>query len=133
MMSNKKNPVGRPTKYNQDLLDKCNEYASGGWKKEEPVPTIAGLALVIGVNRKTIHEWAKEQEKEEFCNIIEGLLATQERELIKQGLSKVFDSGLTKLFLTKHGYSDKQQTDHTSSDGSLQPTTIVLRGADGKS
>ena len=115
------NPVGRPSKYNQDMLDKCNEYARGGWKKEEPVPTIAGLAVVIGVNRKTIHEWAKEQDKEEFCNIIEGLLATQERELIKQGLSKVFDSGLTKLFLTKHGYSDKQQTDHTSSDGSMTP------------
>jgi hypothetical protein len=34
------------------------------------------------------------------------------------------------MMLTKHGYSDKVETDVTSSDGSLAPTQIIIRAAD---
>ena len=37
----------------------------------------------------------------------------QEKDLINKGLTGDFNSTITKLILTKHGYSDKQDIDHS--------------------
>ena len=37
------------------------------------------------------------------------------------------------MMLTKHGYSDKVEQDHTSSDGSMTPKEIIIRAVDVKS
>jgi len=103
--------VGRPTKYSKETLEIANTYVNGGYEEEEVIPTIPGLALAIGIARSTVYEWAKEGDKEEFSDIVEDLLARQEMKLVKGGLTGEFNSNITKLNLTKHGYSDKQEID----------------------
>jgi len=113
------NPVGRPSKYNNEILEQAEAYMLGGWKEvNDTIPSLAGLACYLGLSRETVNAWS--HEKKEFSDITLGILALQERELVNRGLLKEFDSGISKLILGKHGYTDKVQQDHTSSDGSLK-------------
>jgi len=87
-------------------LDAAKEYINGGYKSHgHAIPSIAGLSLVLGVTRGTIREWAKNVD--EFSTIVEQLLAKQEQELVSNGLAGTFNPSISKLILTKHGYSDK--------------------------
>jgi len=45
----------------------------------------------------------------------------QHRGLVNGGLSGKFNPAITKMMMTKHGYSDKQELAHTSPDGSMSP------------
>jgi hypothetical protein len=45
--------------------------------------------------------------------------------LIDGGLIGDFNPTITKLMLTKHGYSDKQEVDNKSSDGSMTPKVTL--------
>ena len=120
---------GRPTDYTPELVAKAWEYANGGWaERGDLVPSVAGLAALIGVSRVTCYDWAKDESKE-FSYILEKIGTEQERDLINGGLSGKFNAPITKMMLTKHGYSDKVENDHTSSDGSMTPQQIILRPA----
>ena len=103
-------PGGRPPKYGPKLLEKAQEYLDA-WKKddEQAIPTIAGLALHIGVARETCHVWAKDPEKDQFSHIYRDLMAQQNFVLANKGITGEFNSTITKLMLTKHGLSDKQE------------------------
>jgi hypothetical protein len=117
-------PAGRPTDYTPELIEKAWAYANGGWEEAgDPVPSIAGLACEIGVSRETCHAWAKDETKE-FSDILKAIAQEQERNLVKGGLGGVFNASITKMMMTKHGYSDRVETDHTSSDGSMTPQVI---------
>jgi len=121
---------GRPTLYTNKLVEEAWKYANGGWQEAgDPVPSVAGLACEIGVRRETCHAWAKDQDKE-FSNILGEIAAIQERYLLKGGLHGDFNPSITKMMMTKHGYSDKVEQDHTSSDGSMRPTTVIIKAAD---
>lgn len=99
-------PGGRPTDYTPELVAKAWEYANGGWREVgDKVPSVAGLACEIGVRRETCHAWAKDPEKE-FSNILSVIAERQERELVNNGLEGVFNAPITKMMLSKHGYSD---------------------------
>ena len=118
------NPVGRPSKYNADLLKQAENYMLGGWKEvNDTIPSLAGLACYLGLSRETVNAWSNE--KPEFSDITRGILALQERELINRGLLKEFDSGISKLVLGKHGYSDKQQIDQNNNDSDTVKTLRV--------
>ncbi|ENN6350603.1 DNA-packaging protein [Providencia rettgeri] len=88
------------------------------------VPSVAGLACYLGVSRKTVYEWVKEST--DLSDTLEGILAMQENKLINKGLNGDFNPTITKLMLANHGYSEKQEVDHKSSDSSMSPTKIVL-------
>jgi len=100
--------VGRPTKYNKDILIKSKEYLDSYAELGDPVPTIAGLACELNVSRGTLYEWGNEEGKEAFSDILEAIMAKQERVLAGKGLTGDFNPNITKMMLTKHGYSDKQ-------------------------
>lgn len=100
---------GRPTKYGIDLLDKAIEYLDlkmPNRDTEEEIHSIEGLALFINVRRKTIYEWIKDKEKDEFSDIVDRVLEKQARQLIAKGLPGIYSGPITKLMLTKHGYRD---------------------------
>jgi len=123
-------PAGRPTNYTPELVAKAWEYADGGWiEVGDKVPSVAGLACEIGIHRDTCHEWAKDENKE-FSDILKAIAQTQERELVNNGLTGEFTAPITKMMMTKHGYSDRVEQDHTSSDGSLAPQQVIIRAAD---
>lgn len=123
----KKNKGGRPTLYNEDILNKTKEYISScqdkeieqekkeGWvtyKTKVKLPTIEGLAVYLEVSRDSLYEWAKVHK--EFSYILENLRAEQADRLINSGLSGDYNPTITKVLLTKHGYVDKAEQDITS-------------------
>ena len=115
--------TGRPTKLTPELIEKAKQYIDGGYSIDELVPTIAGLACYIDIRRSTIYEWAKIDES--FSDILEKIMAKQENGLLKGGLAGDYNSTIAKLMLTKHGYSDKQETAVTGAGGG--PIEVVER------
>ncbi|EOV8087956.1 MULTISPECIES: DNA-packaging protein [Providencia] len=119
-----KTKMGRPSKFAESLV-KAKEYLMGGYEAVgDVVPSVAGLACYLGVSRKTVYEWVKEST--DLSDTLEGILAMQENKLINKGLNGDFNPTITKLMLANHGYSEKQEVDHKSSDSSMSPTKIVL-------
>lgn len=76
------------------------------------LPTIEGLARFLRVNRDTLYTWAAKHT--DSSDILDDLRAEQADKLISNGLSGDYNSTITKLMLTKHGFSDKQDV---TSDG----------------
>lgn len=128
--------TGRPTDYTPELLAKAEWYVNGGYKDcGDVVPTLAGLSIEIDISRSTCHAWMRDEEKQEFLHITDKLKKCQERELVNNGLSGNYNPQITKVMMARHGYSDRQEIDHTSSDGSMTQqhnVTIELVKPNGK-
>jgi hypothetical protein len=143
--------VGRPTKFTEGTLKDTEQYLSdctdtyesrvestdgGGvatklsYRLQVKLPSIAGLAVNLKVARSTIYEWAKDHP--EFSDILERILAEQERRLIENGLSGIYNATIVKLALGKHGYSDKSDTDITSGGAPITTLTDGDRAAIGE-
>jgi len=98
---------GRPTDYSDEICCKSRQYLRSFEDYGDAIPSVAGLAVFLKVARSTIYEWAKDEEKQEFSDIIQEILATQEKILLSKGLSGDFNATITKVILGKHGYTDK--------------------------
>lgn len=105
-------PGGRPSKYTPELIEAAKQYIVDYEKHDHAIPSIAGLAVVLGVSRDTLHTWGNDEEKPEFSDILANLLSRQEQILVSKGLKGDFNSAITKLVLGKHGYSDKTENDN---------------------
>lgn len=117
--------MARPTDYKEpDTLVSALDYLKNFEKEGDVIPTIEGLAFKLDVARKTIYDWASQEDKKEFCNIVEQILSFQAKTLVNKGLTGDFNSNIAKLMLTKHGYSDKQ--DITSGGEKLETPIIPL-------
>ena len=104
-----KHPGGRPTKYNPEIIRKTKEYLDTWKTLGHKVPSIAGLSQVIDVSRERIAIWRNDKNKGEFSRMVSMLTNNQEAALISGGLGSVYNSGITKLLLSKHGYHDNPQ------------------------
>ena len=104
-------PGGRPTKYNQEIIDKSIDYLENYEKYGDAVPQIAGLAVHLKINRDTLYEWSKQEEKAEFSDIFNQILEAQHKNLVSGGLLGDFNPVITKLLLSKHGYSERTTQD----------------------
>lgn len=111
--------AGRPSIYTPELLERARDYVLNYADYGDMIPSIAGLACELKISRETCHAWAKDEDKPAFSDIIRDIAQAQERKLVNGGLSGDLNPQITKLVLAKHGYSDKQEIDHTSSDGSM--------------
>lgn len=124
-------PAGRPTKYNKNVQESAEYYINSGFIEQgDVVPSFAGLAVYLGINRSTLYEWCKNHAK--FSNTLERLENVQERLALAGGLKSEMNSTIVKLLLANHGYSERQQIDNTSSDGSMKPTVIEVVGGKSK-
>jgi hypothetical protein len=120
----KKSNAGRPSDYTPEIVEKAWAYVNGGWEEVgDPVPSVAGLACEIGIRRETCHVWAKDETKE-FSNILSAIAEKQERQLLRGGLSNVFNASITKMMMTKHGYSDATKNEVSGPDGGAIPVEI---------
>lgn len=113
---------GRPTTYTEEVVNKARDYVENC---PDQVPLVVGLCQHIGRSKSTVYQWAKDDDKKEFSDILEAIEEIQEIKLIKGGLSGEFNSPIAKMMLAKHGYSDKVQQDNISSDGSMTPKEPV--------
>lgn len=117
---------GRPTKYNQEILDNSREYLDGGYQEcGDVIPSIEGLSLYIKITRTTIYDWKTHEDKEEFSDILDEILAKQMSLCINEGLKGEFNATIAKLVLGKHGLSDKVQQDVTSGGKEIQNNFII--------
>lgn len=115
--------VGRPLELTPFIKEVAKHYTENYKDYDDLIPSIAGLSIVVGVNRATLKDWRNRGVDEEFTNIYDNLMAEQERTLLRGGLSKQFSGAITAMILTKHGYANK--TDLTSSDGSMTPQAVT--------
>ncbi|APC46543.1 small terminase [Alteromonas phage PB15] len=104
-----------------DYFDKC--------EAKEEAPTIAGLAFHLGFSsRQSMHDYAKDPDyKEEYDRARLFIEAWVSKSLMSKDS---FTAGQIFYLKSVFGYEDKQSVDHTSSDGSMRPTTIQLVGPD---
>ena len=126
-------PAGRPSLYTPDLLAIAEDYVRGAWVHEgDAYPQISSLATYLGITRETVREWSVSGDKPEFSAIVEKLMQKQESELFNRGVRGEFNASITKLALTKHGYSDKSETTLQGGDKpiSFQPWEITGVGAE---
>ena len=115
-------PAGRPTTYTPEILKQAQDYLENFDKDGDVIPSIEGLALRIKKARSTIYEWKAQEDKQEFADILEDILAKQASLLLNKGLTGDFNSNIAKLALGKHNYSEKTETDLTSMGESLSIT-----------
>lgn len=105
--------MARPTDYNEEILKSAQQYIEVG-SKDSAVPSIEGLADYINISRSNIYLWASQEDKREFSDIVERVRELQAKTLIDKGLKGEFNSSITKVMLSKHGYSEKTEIDHTT-------------------
>lgn len=115
--------VGRPTKYSDEYLQVAEDFLSSG-------KSITQLAKKLNVSKSTIYKWAGENTN--FSDALEiGREFSQshwEDKLEDMMYNKEINTPLVKLyFANRFGWSDKTETknDHTSSDGSMKPTSNI--------
>lgn len=113
--TNQKHAGGRPTHYSDEIARKAKDYLQNYSDLGDAVPSVAGLALHLNRSRSTLYEWASQQDKPEFADILHDINATQEKVALSNGLKGDFNSQIVKLLLGKHGYSDKVETQSTIS------------------
>jgi hypothetical protein len=120
--------AGRPSKFCQEMLDKCYKYLSDYKELGDAVPSMVGLAKFVGVGRSTIYNWGQAAPEgwgiEEVADIITMVSEYQELDLINGGLKSEMNPAIVKMLLTRHGYADKVETDVTSAGQQLNTWTI---------
>jgi hypothetical protein len=121
-------PGGRPTDYSEQTLVDAQYYLDNYKDFDDVIPQIASLALHLGVRRETLWAWDQDPEKEEFSNIFESVKAKQEKTLVNGSLAGDMNPAISKMLLTKHGYSDKQETEvnHKNNGGDFKTVECVI-------
>ena len=103
-MEEKKHPGGRPLAY--DSPEKLLE-AITGYFAQETKPTLAGLALALGIDRSTLYNYA---DRDEFFHIIKKARETVESIYEKRLIWDNSPTGV--IFALKNmGWKDKTETD----------------------
>ena len=129
-MTKDKKPVGRPSKLNQEMVNKANDYLIFDFKNvDDVVPSVAGLAIYLGVNKTTLYEFCdvKNDLGQDFSNTLTSIKEKQEKMLLSGGLVGGYNATITKLMLANHGYSDKQEVDLSSHDGTMTPSAPIYK------
>ena len=106
---------GRPTDYTPEMLELCRDYIDNCPDK---VPMVVGLCKHINRGSSTVYQWAKDDDKAEFADILDEIKDLQHLKLINSGLNSEFNSAITKMMMTKHGYSEKVQQEVSGPNGS---------------
>lgn len=126
MESSDKNPVGRPSEL-YEVLEKIKEYINGGWETVgDRVPQIAGAAIYCGKHKDSLYQYAKESQ--EFSDHLKVIMTFQENRLINKGLDGSYNPTITKMLLTKHGYSEKTEPSDPDED-EITSVTVSIKNA----
>ena len=117
----KKHPGGRPTKYEDWMVDAMITYFS---KEVGNFPTLAGFSASIGVSRETLHDWATQKvvsgnlRHPEFSDAYKRAKELQEENLVSGALTGKYNATFA-IFTAKNvlGWRDKIEQEITGKDG----------------
>lgn len=93
-------------KYNAEMLRKAKEYLADC---PDTIPSAVGLAIYLGVARKTLYNWADKEGNEDFAYTMDCINDAQHHKALNDGLSGKYNATITKLVLANHGYHEKQE------------------------
>lgn len=112
--------VGRPTKYDEGVLNKARAYVQR-CQNDKEIPFIEELALTLDVNDDSIVEWAKLHD--EFSATVKKLKLLQKLRLKRGALEKWLHPSIS-IFLLKanHGMSEDEKV-------TVEPMTVKVRWA----
>lgn len=105
---------GRPKEYRKSFIDDVYKYVDDCVKRSiehenHQIPTIEGVAEMLGFSRETVREWTKEDN--DFSRAIEYCKAQQCKQLINNGLLNRYNPTITKLMLSSnHGYKERTES-----------------------
>ena len=103
------------TKYKKQMDADASFYCNGGHEQcGQTLPTLAGLAVYLGISKPTLKRWLADNDKIELQETVNMMLAKQEVQLIQMGLSGESNTNITRLLLSTHGYGKdrKPATEH---------------------
>jgi len=129
MTEKARHPGGRPTDYTPEMLDLCRDYIDNCPDK---VPMVVGLCKHINRASSTVYRWAEEEDKAEFKDILGEIKDLQHLKLINSGLDNEFNSAITKMMMTKHGYSEKIQQEVSGPNGGAIENKFIIEIVDVK-
>lgn len=131
--------MGRPTKLTKELIEKAKTYLPTC--KAIPIandkgtiayvdvilPKVVDLALLLEINKDTVYEWCKgtDELSLQFSDIVKEINQEQEKMLIDKGLGGLFQPKTTGMILSKHGYAEKQELDHTNNGDKFESNSSV--------
>lgn len=123
--------LGRPTKYNEEVISKLKEFIALKAGDQKSFPTKEEFAGLIGVNTDTIQEWMKVHE--DFSVAIKGLEDLQKSRLMINGLLQNFNPTMS-IFLLKanHGLIETSRQELTGKDGEQLLPTPIYNGQSSK-
>lgn len=107
--------------YGENKVKTAFDYVDNYKQYGDSIPTMASLALELNVSTFTLLNWGKKHP--EFQLAIDRLKLRQEAALINGGLTRDYDSSLSKLLLRQHGYKDGAEIDVRSIGVSLEQST----------
>jgi hypothetical protein len=94
----------------ENNIDLAQQYVDGDYVAAgDLIPSVAGLAVYLGKTRETMYAWGRDNKQ--FSDILAKLLTVQEKTLLAGGLGGTMNSTISKLVLSKHGYSDKAEVE----------------------
>lgn len=115
-------PAGRPTDFTPELGEEILTRMEQGL-------SLAASAADLNVHRQRVYEWVERHP--EFADTVK--LAQAKRQLFLERRLLTADVGpvvTSTIFALKNAgaedWREKQEVDHTSSDGSMSPTRIEL-------
>ena len=119
-------PAGRPPKFNtpEEMQKAIDAFYKESQDNEWPL-TISGLALTLGMTRQSLCRYA---EKDAFSDTVKTAKAKVEADVERRLLSGGAATGAIFWLKNNANWKDKTEQDHTSSDGSMTPKTVVLKG-----
>ncbi len=115
--------AGRPTLNTPEMVEAAYLYLESYKDEGDVIPSIAGMAIALGVGRRTLHDWGAVKDSE-FSRILDKCNALQERVSLNGGLSGDMNATIVKLLLGKHGYHDSAKTDVTSGGKTINNWTV---------
>lgn len=121
-------PAGRPTKYKREYCQSAIDFMRDGY-------SVTAFAGHIGVARSTVFKWAEENlEFSDALKTAQALAALWWEESLRTVARTGEGNATACIFGVKNRsteeWRDRQEVDHSTSDGSMTPTTIIIRAAD---